>query len=566
MPKTLLKKVKIKKFRALRDVEISFGTDITVICGKNGTAKSSILGIAAQIFSFDKDYTVNESLAFKTITEESFKSQFSDHFRVSPTFDVTGSMEIGIEVFDAYTSTDATGDLTFTTRGTKSGKSPRVVVRNNSTASEGANKDRNFTHPIIFLGLKRLYPIASRENYTEKSFTYFDDAKNRADFINLTNELLGKHVTLSTGTTGTLKSAVSHGTNYDCNSVSAGEDNVGQIVLAILSFRKLKEEYKDKYKGGILLIDEADAGLFPAAQKKLIDVLDRECRNLALQVILTSHSTTLLEKVYEEGLKPHNRSRFRTVYLTDTHGGISVRNDWNWTKIYSDILIQPTSRNGPILPKVNIYFEDKEGTDFFESIMRRHPAKKIINIIRGVSLGCSQYIALVKKGRVPEFKDRSVICLDADARSQIRGLGSVVLLPGNLPPDQLIFEYLYNLPATDEIWVNTFGYTRPVFLDAGSNLRRELSISGDTVDIAAKLGTYSGNQTPRELFKAFYKNLHFQEFVKLPQRSNPWRKWINEHNGDCELFISSFSARVKYILKHVHGVDEGKLSFLNDDS
>ena len=56
---TKLQKIVIKKFRALSGVEIEFGDYITVICGKNGTAKSSILGIAAQIFSFDKDYVNN---------------------------------------------------------------------------------------------------------------------------------------------------------------------------------------------------------------------------------------------------------------------------------------------------------------------------------------------------------------------------------------------------------------------------------------------------------------------------------------------------------------------------
>lgn len=40
MSKTLLKKINIIKFRALQNVEVEFGTDITLICGKNGTAKS----------------------------------------------------------------------------------------------------------------------------------------------------------------------------------------------------------------------------------------------------------------------------------------------------------------------------------------------------------------------------------------------------------------------------------------------------------------------------------------------------------------------------------------------
>ena len=59
MPKTQLKKLGIEKFRALNNVEVEFGDLITIICGKNGTSKSSILGIAAQIFSFEKNYSTD---------------------------------------------------------------------------------------------------------------------------------------------------------------------------------------------------------------------------------------------------------------------------------------------------------------------------------------------------------------------------------------------------------------------------------------------------------------------------------------------------------------------------
>lgn len=561
--KTRLKKITIKSFRALKNVEIEFGTDITVLCGKNGTAKSSILGIAAQIFSFDKDYTTDQALSFKTITEDNFKSQFSDHFRISSKFDVSGSMNIGVEVFDAYTSSDATGELTITTRDTKSGKSPRAVVRNNSTAQQGTNRDRNFTHPVIFLSLKRLYPIACRDRYQEKTFTYFGIPNNARDFVNMTNELLGKQVDCLTGTTGTLTSAVSHGINYDCHSVSAGEDNAGQIIAAILSFRKLKEEYGKDYKGGILLIDEADAGLFPAAQKKLIDILERESRDLNLQVIMTSHSISMIEKVYEEGLKSYNRSRFKTVYLTDTFGSIAVRNDWDWPKIFSDINIQPIAFKGIRVPKINVYFEDKEGLDFFSSLMYRHPAKKLLNIFYDVSLGCSNYVNLIKHGRIPEFKDHSIICLDADAKSQANGLKSIVLLPGELAPDQLIFEFLFNRHPSDAIWTNPMGYTRPVFLSDGSDVIRELSINGFQVSLSDALRAYSGVRKPRELFKAFYNKEGFQKFLKMNKKTNPWKVWIESNPGEREKFVKAFVTRLKHILKSDYGLNEGELGFLD---
>lgn len=152
MPKTQLKKLVIEKFRALNNVEVEFGDHITVVCGKNGTSKSSILGIAAQIFSFEKDYAKDEVLSFQQIAGGSFKSQYSEHFRISKKFDVPGSMTVNINLHDGYTDQAAMAKLELMKRG----KSPRPVVRNNSTAT--GNTSRNFTHPVIFLSLKRLFP------------------------------------------------------------------------------------------------------------------------------------------------------------------------------------------------------------------------------------------------------------------------------------------------------------------------------------------------------------------------------------------------------------------------
>lgn len=564
MAKTILKSITIKSFRALRDVEIEFGTDVTVLCGKNGTAKSSILGIAAQIFSFDRDYSTDRKLDYKTITGDGFKSQFSDHFRVSPDFDLPGSMDISVEVYDAYTSKNATGELTITTRDADGGKRPRAVVRNNSTAIEGTNKDRNFTHPVIFLSLKRLYPIALRNRYQEKRFPYFDVEKNVRDFVGLSNELLGKRVNGLTGTTGTMTSAVCHGDYYDCHSVSAGEDNAGQIIAALLSFRKLKEEYGPDYKGGMLLIDEADAGLFPAAQKKLLDIFDRECRDLKLQVIMTSHSVTLIEEAYERSLVDRNKSRIRTVYLTDTFGSIEVKNDWDWPRIYSDINIVPMrTKSGVRAPKVNVYFEDAEGVELFNALMYRHPAKRLLKIFSDVSLGCSNYIHLIKRAKVPEFRDRSIVCLDGDARSQAEGLNSVVLLPGDLPPDQLIFEYLYNKEASDPIWHNDGGYTHPVFREQAADIIRELSLRGRNIVLKDALVEYSGPMQLRRLFKSFYRLREFQSFLKIRGKSSPWAQWIIDNSKERELFVSLFIARLKFIMNHVYGVGGGQLGWLD---
>ncbi len=557
MSKTQLKKLIIEKFRALDNVEIEFGDHITVVCGKNGTSKSSILGIAAQIFSFEKDYVKDVALSFQKIAGGPFKSHYGEHFRISQKFDVPGSMTVNIELFDGYANQAATAILELMKRG----KSPRPVVRNNSTAA--GNTSRNFTHPVIFLSLKRLYPIADRD-YKVIDFDYLQ--KNKQEFIGLTNELLNRNSSFATGTEGTINSAVAHGDNYDQESVSAGEDNAGQIILALMSFRKLKEEYPD-YKGGLLLIDEADAGLFPTAQVNLLKLLDRECNSLNLQVIMTSHSPTLIEYAFEQSQT--FRKKFKTVYLSNTYGDIQVKQDWSWAQINDDI--RDASRNlvstvtDGLLPKVNVYFEDKEAANFFAALINRQPVKKFTNPLPEITLGCSNYFQLIQK-RIPEFSQRSIVCLDADQSLKITGkkFKTVVLLPGYLPPDQLIFEYLYNLPAAHPFWKNHLNFSRSVFTNTASDVIREFAISGNNVDVKERLAAYTGKKTTREIFKRFYKDVEFQKLVTLGAKShNPWKHWVENNPDASNAFLTKFKEAIHGVMKNGYAVDVAKLTALD---
>jgi predicted ATPase len=553
MLRTQLKKLTIEKFRALDNVKIEFGDHITVVCGKNGTSKSSILGIAAQIFSFEKDWVKDEALSFQQIAGGSFKSQYSEHFRISDKFDVPGSMTVNIELFDGYTDQAATAKLELMKRG----KSPRPVVRNNSAAT--GNTSRNFTHPVIFLSLKRLYPIADRD-YKVIDFDYLQQHKQ--DFIGLTNELLNRNSSLATGTEGTISSAVAHGDNYDQESVSAGEDNAGQIILALMSFRKLEEEYPD-YKGGLLLIDEADAGLFPTAQVNLLKMLDRKCKSLNLQVVMTSHSPTLIEYAFEQSQK--FRKKYKTVYLSNTFGNVQVMQDWSWAQISADINTKTiAAASGAYLPRVNVYFEDKEAADFFAALMSRQPVKKFTTPMSDITLGCSNYFQLIQKG-IPEFAEKSIVCLDADQVQKVEGKNfrTVVLLPGNLPPDQLIFEYLYNLPASHDFWKNDLQFTRHVFTNCAAEVMREFAISGNNVDVKECLSAYTGNNTPREIFKRFYKEAEFQKLVTSGTKPhNPWKHWVESNPAACNEFLEKFKVAIHGVMKNGYAVDAAKLAAL----
>lgn len=549
---TYLQKLKIKKFRALKDVDIDFARRITVICGKNGTAKSSILGIAAQIFSFDKDYTTGTNIVYKQITGLPFKSIFSDHFRMSQKFDLPGSMSVGIELHNGYTNSQATANLTITKRSEGERVLPRVVVRNNSTAKDSnQNESRNFIHPVIFLSLKRLYPIAARE-YRAIESDYLENHKQ--DFISLTNELLNHNSSEATETNGTISSAVSHGDNYDHESVSAGEDNAGQIILALMSFEKLKKEYAD-YKGGLLLIDEVDAGLFPTAQINLLNILDKKCKDLNIQVIMTSHSPTLIAESFKKSQL--NKNNHKNIYLSDSHGDIRIMNDWSWEQIDADIHTRTllkdkkTSTN-----KVRIYFEDKEAEDFLKALMYRQPIKSSMKFMSKISLGCNTYIEFVKY-KIPEFSEESIICLDGDTSNKIpkKGSKSIITLPGNLPPDQLIFEYLYNLPPDHIFWHNQFSFTRSIFTNMREyrKIEKELKINdyikNGHLDIKKCVISYKGSQCSREMFKNFYKNPSLQELISSNQQSNPWFSWISSNPNEANIFLEKIKFGICNILE-----------------
>ncbi len=562
MTKTQLNKIYISKFRALNNVDIEFGEYITVICGKNGTSKSSILGIAAQIFSFEKNYVTGENLrSFQQISGKGFKSQYSEHIRISEKFDVPGSLSVSIFLHDGYTDRAATANLELMTRTDNDTKaiSPRPVIRKNSIAT--GNTSRNFTHPVIFLSLKRLYPIADRD-YTVNDFDYLKT--HEKEFIALTNELLNRSATHATGTHGTITSAVAHGDNYNHESVSAGEDNAGQIIMALMSFKKLQAEYVD-YKGGLLLIDEADAGLFPTAQINLLKIFDRECRKLNLQVVMTSHSPVMIEYAHEQSQQKYSK-KFKTVYLCNTYGPVQVMQDWSWAKISADIQTK-TIGAGPmaILPSINIYFEDKEAEDFFAALIYRQPIKKYANQMTGIKSGCAEYKNLIDK-KIPEFAVRSVICLDSDAKPLLKGkeYKNVVLLPGELPPDQLIFEYLYNLPPEDIFWKNGLRFSREVFTNnAGREAISELGINGPVANLKERLAAYTGNKTKRDIFKDFYSSADIQVlFAASFKPINAWRHWVENNPQATNNFLDAFKVAIHGVMKNGHAVDNVKLNAL----
>lgn len=447
-------KVHIERFRGFRDQEFELGSQLTAIAGQNGTQKSTLLGMITQTFSIPKD---NPMYGEKPLCGGSYRSAFSDKFRLSPTFDKPKEHEWTL-FFDngkqfEIESIVRTGD-------------PNVRFWQKGSRDKG---DGYIQFPTIFLSLKRLVPLAE-ENSVKTDDTLLTPTEI-VKFKELHNRVLisNTEITSATGISSTNKQSVGISTSlYDWNQNSMGQDNLAKILLALFSFKRLKEKYSS-YQGGILAIDELDATMYPASQVELLKVLRTFASKLKLQIIFTTHSITLLNAVdkLKQEVKNHleTSNQVRLIYLKRSDDSVKIKSDVDFNNILMDLNVvaaEPRKNKS----KITVYVEDKETEIFVKTILKtKANCLKFVN----VTFSCGTLIEMAANG-VPAFcYPFSMIFLDGDVKNnkkemkKLTNSKNVLILPGNDSPERLIASYLYNLSDEDDLWNNLpEGYTKQV--------------------------------------------------------------------------------------------------------
>lgn len=449
-----IERVNIRKFRGFKDQEFELGSQITAIAGQNGTQKSTLLGMITQTFSIPKD---NPMYGEKPLCGGSYRSAFSDKFRLSPIFDKPKEHEWTL-FFDngnnfEIESIVRTGD-------------PNVRFWRKGSRGKG---DGYIQFPTIFLSLKRLVPLAE-ENVVKTDDTLLNSAE-MARFKELHNRIMisNTEITSMTGISSTNKQSMGVSTAlYDWNQNSMGQDNLAKIILALFSFKRLKDKYPS-YQGGILAIDELDATMYPASQVELLKVLRKYASELNLQIVFTTHSLSLLEAVNdlcnEVKSRPETSNQIRMIYLKRYDDNILIKSDVDIKSIILNLnvaAIAPRKNKN----KITVYVEDKETELFVKSILKTKA--NCLNFIN-VTLPCSTLIEMVAKG-VPAFGyPYSIIFLDGDVRKQktdmrkIANARNVLLLPGNESPERMLANFLFNISDSDALWESvSLGYTKQV--------------------------------------------------------------------------------------------------------
>lgn len=230
--------LKIIQFRAFSpNTEIKIGQNLTIIAGQNGTAKSTILGMICQPLGFtkaDSIYTgVYEGVNckdHKTIGGNAFSAKYSEVFRISGKYDRAGEHRYQMHIDGEHINTEKLPDSSLLVESEKRDKEKIRFVTNSKNREKGAG---NFPHPIIYIGLKRLRPLAdfsldqlsSKHTLTNADAAYFKE-KYSEIFVDLngvnpqkveTKNFKGNYLSIETDA-------------YDSEGASAGQDNIGQII------------------------------------------------------------------------------------------------------------------------------------------------------------------------------------------------------------------------------------------------------------------------------------------------------------------------------------------------
>lgn len=435
----MINKLHIERFRGFQNVDCELGSQITVIAGQNGTQKTVLLGILSQPFSItDSDNPMKGELP---LCGGNYKSAFGDKFKFSPQFDIPRRHEWTLFV---------DGHEPFTIESIPREKGTGVRFYRKGDHRKGAGY---LQYPVIYLSLKRLLPIGEDARIKESDKVQLTPSEIE-EFKSLHKKIL---ISLDRVETpkyieSTNKNTLGVNTDlYDWRLNSAGQDNLGKIVLALLSFKRLHDRYREEYKGGILAIDELDSSLYPASQMKLFGELRHYAAKYGIQIIFTTHSLSLLEEAcrqYQESEKHRNsKGQVQVLYLEKQDEQVILTNIKSYQTIKNRLNVA-TSHEIP--KKLTIFTEDAEGQAFVKNLI---PFKWRSRFSFEVSsLGKDQYIDLVHRKTTPFLLPHACIILDGDAYKEVSKLNwskigaprNVFCLPGMKSPECVLAEYLYD--------------------------------------------------------------------------------------------------------------------------
>lgn len=423
-------------FRKLGGIKVPISGRITLIAGRNGVGKSTILALIAGTSGLAragvKTYLgVEPRVNSEEILRLSFARDFVKRESERPYMLLTYTL----------------GDQTFVKKGNVSGSENRlrVVPRNEPKSPVTVSgikipESGKVPIPTIYLGMTRVIPTGETapESLQQRKVSMApEDHQLYHDFseaVIFANSAVGEVAVTAQAISGTKKNALyPNYPDYEPTNVSLGQDSLSSIATALASFSKIRRDMGTAYRGGLLVIDELDAGFHPRAQIALHDQLKSKARELQIQVVATTHSLTMLEHAHSD-IYNDNRVGAAPDQIVYLKGGLPIEllDVKDFGAIYADMHMK-LLQVAPANKTVKVYVEDDEAALFLEAILTA-ARKRLIKEATGfkldvvpVRVGCSNLVGLLK---ADDYFKTVVIAIDADAEGvRIGNAANVVRLP-----------------------------------------------------------------------------------------------------------------------------------------
>lgn len=529
-------KLCLRDFRLFDETEVFIGKKVTAIAGNNGTGKSTILGILANS---------SQLTGRKTLLGKPYRGEFSELFSADKGHDPSGQ-----RVHMWYEEKGVELEADFRTGWQKKGKKgsgaeeERFRVIPKRRRLDGTSTEAKIESPVIYLGLSRLYPIGEAVDGFSSKSRRWSDADDEDWFNESYSSILSMHEPIKSLSSLSISGISSKsGTGVETASYgptvnSSGQDNLGQILLSVLSLKKLKDDMGEDWDGGLLLIDEVDASLHPAAQLRLLKVLLDESKKCGFQVVFTTHSTVILKELSEKNQRNPISSPgdIEVAYLSCASGRLrSVRNP-SWSTVEHGLYVTNPALSSR---RVGVFTEDAEA---------RWLADGILDVVRpdvvdnseflDISLGCDQIMNLYV-GDFSYFRDRVVVfdgdVLEDEVDSKIppalrKSGGNIVFLPGGKRPESLLWDYLSADPCE------------------GSQLWRDLESVG--VTWGSLVETPPNAMYPGESERNMYKHW-LRDYMRLFDRAGVISHWVADNEKEAQAFVQDFMRSYDNVAKRI---------------
>jgi predicted ATPase len=381
--------LQIDGLRGWNGQRLDFGFPLMAVVGENGSGKSTVLQAAASIYRSEHGKK-----------ETYFPTEF---FPDTPWDKISNAK------------------ITYSVREGKNSVSGHIHKPTDRWREVPERRKRD----VRFIDLGRALPITSQVGYSklaklakrEAKRNQFDDGKLVRLQDILGREYVQASFCLSDVDEKRWTPVVSiRGANY-----SGFHQGCGELVLT--EFLK-----NDIPKYSLVLIDELETSLHPRAQRRLIRDLAALCRTHELQIIVTTHSATILEELPPEGRVYIMNSPQEKRLITGVSPYFAL-----------------TQMDEEPHPEVDVYVEDDESRVLLEEIVvaeRKELSRRCFIIPYGVASVGRALGSMVRDKRFPR---PTIVFLDGDQEAT----EGCHLLPGGDAPEHVVFEDLKKLGWRD---------------------------------------------------------------------------------------------------------------------